>query len=194
MATFIHMSIFGGGEFILGTLQFESSTCSCFQRSSSMVHMSGRLAGEAFRRSIEADPTHSDSWNGLGAVLEDPLAQQHCWVRAVQLAHNPNAWANLGMFYVRWGLDVQVRSVSKGKHHRQSPTPWRALFGVKYCTQNATEELLCQVEDLFAYPFHCSLAIGGGQPLAIAALRYFAISAVYTVGAVGVVGVVTYSM
>lgn len=34
--------------------------------------------------------------------------QQHCWVRAVQLEHNPSAWANLGMLYVRWGLDVQV--------------------------------------------------------------------------------------
>lgn len=67
-----------------------------------------RLAERAFKQSLEVEPAYSDAWNGLGAVSRDPLVQQHCWVRAVQLEHNPSAWANLGMLYVRWGLDIQV--------------------------------------------------------------------------------------
>lgn len=67
-----------------------------------------RMAEQAFKQSIEAEPAYSDAWNGLGAVSRDPLMQQHCWVRAVQLDYNPSAWANLGMLYVRWGLDIQV--------------------------------------------------------------------------------------
>lgn len=72
---------------------------------------SARLAEQAFKRSIEAEPSHSDAWNGLGVVSRDPLVQQHCFVRAVQLEHNPSAWANLGMLYLRWGLDSQVNGV-----------------------------------------------------------------------------------
>ncbi|CAM9884354.1 unnamed protein product, partial [Ectocarpus fasciculatus] len=68
-----------------------------------------RSAEEAFRRSVEADPAYSEAWNGLGATMsKKPLAQQHCWVRSVQLEHNPSAWANLGMLYVRWGMDIQA--------------------------------------------------------------------------------------
>lgn len=77
-----------------------TSMFSCLRRT--------RFAEAAFKQALEADPLHSDSWNGLGTVSRDPLVQQHCWVRAVQLAHNPSAWANLGMLYVRWGLDIQV--------------------------------------------------------------------------------------
>ncbi|CAM9761809.1 unnamed protein product [Ectocarpus sp. 12 AP-2014] len=70
-----------------------------------------RSAEEAFRRSVEADPTYSEAWNGLGATMsQKPLVQQHCWVRSVQLEHNPSAWANLGMLYVRWGMDIQART------------------------------------------------------------------------------------
>ncbi|CAB1097731.1 unnamed protein product [Ectocarpus sp. CCAP 1310/34] len=68
-----------------------------------------RSAEEAFRRSVEADPAYSEAWNGLGATMsQKPLVQQHCWVRSVQLEHNPSAWANLGMLYVRWGMDIQA--------------------------------------------------------------------------------------
>lgn len=67
-----------------------------------------RLAERAFKEAIEADPSYSDAWNGLGAVSREPRVQQHCLVRAVQLEHNPSAWANLGVLYVRWGLDAQV--------------------------------------------------------------------------------------
>lgn len=73
-----------------------------------MVMQTGRLAEDTFKQAVEADPLHSESWNGLGSVSRDPLVQQHCWVRSVQLAHNPSAWANLGMLYIRWGLDIQV--------------------------------------------------------------------------------------
>lgn len=67
-----------------------------------------RPAEQAFKQAIEAEPSHSDAWNGLGVVSRDPLVKQHCFVRAVQLEHNPSAWANLGMLYLRWGLDAQV--------------------------------------------------------------------------------------
>ncbi|CAN0250145.1 unnamed protein product, partial [Ectocarpus sp. 8 AP-2014] len=64
-------------------------------------HVRIRSAEEAFRRSVEADPAYSEAWNGLGATMSKrPLVQQHCWVRSVQLEHNPSAWANLGMLYV----------------------------------------------------------------------------------------------
>lgn len=52
--------------------------------------------------------------------MRDPLLQQHCWVRAVQLEHNPSAWANLGMLYLRWGLDIQVGQEGQG-HSRGCP-------------------------------------------------------------------------
>lgn len=46
--------------------------------------------------------------------------QQHCWVRAVQLEHNPSAWANLGMLYLRWGLDNQVCTAVASQGRRGS--------------------------------------------------------------------------
>lgn len=73
-----------------------------------------RFAEQAFKQAIEANPLFAEAWNGLGMVSTYPLIRQHCWVRSVQLAHNPSAWANLGMLYLRWGLDVQVRDQTYG--------------------------------------------------------------------------------
>ncbi|CAM9853966.1 unnamed protein product [Discosporangium mesarthrocarpum] len=71
----------------------------------------GSLASQAkqvFMKALLINPLHSDTWNGLGAVMKDPLVRQHCWVRAVQLAHNASGWANLGMMFVEWRLHSQA--------------------------------------------------------------------------------------
>lgn len=98
----------------------------------STPHHCRRSAEQAFKRSIEAEPSYSDAWNGLGAVSRDPLVQQHCWVRAVQLAHNPSAWANLGMLYLRWGLDIQVGQKWSGLRPRLTWDAFRLLGGFCY--------------------------------------------------------------
>ncbi|CAM9753532.1 unnamed protein product, partial [Laminaria digitata] len=87
-----------------------------------------RPAEQAFKQSIEAEPSHSDAWNGLGVVSRDPLVRQHCFVRAVQLEHNPSAWANLGMLYLRWGLDGQAYGSFGGLQAvTDHPTMWVGL-------------------------------------------------------------------
>ncbi|CAM9973581.1 unnamed protein product, partial [Hapterophycus canaliculatus] len=91
-----------------------------------------RSAEQAFKDAIDSEPTYSEAWNGLGAVSRDALVQQHCWVRAVQLEHNPSAWANLGMLYIRWGLEVQVCLIREGFEFLHGtvtdhPTMWCGL-------------------------------------------------------------------
>lgn len=93
--------------------------------SCSLLHRPGvRLAEGCFREAIDANPLHSESWNGLGVVSRDPLVRQHCWVRAVQLSHNPSAWGNLGMLYLRWGLDNQVCGKQLQCRARAHPGRW----------------------------------------------------------------------
>eukprot|EP00903_Cladosiphon_okamuranus_P012909 g12052.t2 len=116
-----------------------------------------RSAETAFKQSIEADPAFSDAWNGLGAVSRDPLVQQHCWVRAVQLDYNPSAWANLGMLYVRWGLDIQAYESFGGLQAvTDHPTMWVGLGLLKEkeaCQPGVTaakrRRLLAQASDAY---------------------------------------------
>ncbi|CAN0170752.1 unnamed protein product, partial [Laminaria digitata] len=81
-------------------LEFVGRGAAAYQR---LVQLLGASVEADGSQSIEAEPSHSNAWNGLGVVSRDPLVQQHGFVRAVQLEHNPSAWANLGMLYLRWG-------------------------------------------------------------------------------------------
>ncbi|CAM9704269.1 unnamed protein product [Scytosiphon promiscuus] len=116
-----------------------------------------KLADQAFRSAIGSEAGYSDAWNGLGAVSRDPLTQQHCWVRAVQLEHNASAWANLGMLYVRWGLDIQAYESFGGLQAvTDHPTMWVGLGLLKEkeaCQPGVTKakrrRLLSQASDAY---------------------------------------------
>ncbi|CAM9393980.1 unnamed protein product [Chrysoparadoxa australica] len=69
------------------------------------------LARSSFRASISCDPVYSDAWNALGVVDSDPLVQQHCLARAIQLDRSPNAWANLAVLFIVHGLEDKAYGV-----------------------------------------------------------------------------------
>jgi len=82
-----------------------------------------------FARAVELDPLYSPAWVGMGCTeSKRALVRQHCFIRAIQLDHNANAWANLGILYGRMGRPDLAREAFRGLQLVQEhPMMWVGL-------------------------------------------------------------------